>query len=76
MHITDRIGDDLDPNYDEIVVIINATPDEITQTIDAATGPFSLHPIQADGTDPVVKGSSADGSAFTVPARTVAVFIA
>ena len=76
MHLSDLVGEDLDPNLEEIVVVFNATPDEITQTVDEAVGPFELHPIQADGTDPVVKGASADDTTFTVPARTVAVFVA
>ena len=38
---------------------------------------YALHPVQASGGDPVVKGAHyAGGGAFTVPARTVAVFVA
>ncbi len=76
MHLSDLGGEDLDPDLEEIVVVFNATPDEITQAVDQAVGPFELHPIQADGDDPVVKGASANATTFTVPARTVAVFVA
>src|SRR3712207_8610405 len=40
--------------------------------------PFALHPVQAAGGDPVVKQSTYDAGAgaFTVPGRTVAVFVA
>ena len=38
---------------------------------------YSLHPVQAAGGDPVVKQSADDArtGTFTVPARTVAVFV-
>ena len=59
-------------------MIFNADHDPTTQAVPAATGAgFQLHPVQAQGADPVVKTSvaNADGT-FTVPARTVAVFVA
>ncbi|WP_435876813.1 alpha-1,6-glucosidase domain-containing protein, partial [Streptomyces achromogenes] len=47
------------------------------QHISALTGtPYTLHPVQATGSDDTVKSASyttASGT-FTVPARTVAVF--
>ena len=76
MHLSDRVGDDLDPLWEEIVVIFNATPDAVTQTVDAAVGDFELHPVQAGGSDPIVESATVDGASFTVPARTVAVFVA
>ncbi len=76
MHLSDLEGADLDPQWEEVVVVFNATPDEVTQAVEVAAGPFALHPIQANGSDPVVKDASADGTTFTVPPRTVAVFVA
>lgn len=37
---------------------------------------YALHPVQAAGTDPVLKTAAHDAATgtFTVPARTVAVF--
>ncbi|MEU9475179.1 pullulanase-type alpha-1,6-glucosidase [Streptomyces sp. NPDC048191] len=67
--ITMRLGD--------LVVVFNATPQRQEQKIDALAGTsYRLHPVQASGTDPVVKTSSyaADSGTFSVPARTVAVF--
>ncbi|WP_053654021.1 pullulanase-type alpha-1,6-glucosidase [Streptomyces sp. MMG1121] len=67
--ITMRLGD--------LVVVFNATPQRQDQRIGALAGtPYRLHPVQASGADPVVKGSSyaAGSGTFTVPARTVAVF--
>jgi aerobic-type carbon monoxide dehydrogenase small subunit (CoxS/CutS family) len=62
-----------------VVVVFNATPDATAQTVDDLAGrSFALHPVQAGGGDPVVKQSAynATKGAFTVPAWTVAVFVA
>ncbi|MFJ9820296.1 pullulanase-type alpha-1,6-glucosidase [Streptomyces sp. NPDC101151] len=67
--ITMRLGD--------LVVVFNATPERQEQRIGTLAGtPYRLHPVQADGTDAVVKTSAyaAGSGTFTVPARTVAVF--
>ncbi|MEU9110505.1 pullulanase-type alpha-1,6-glucosidase [Streptomyces sp. NPDC048483] len=67
--ITMRLG--------RLVVVFNATPHRQTQHLPSAAGtPYTLHPVQAHGADPVVKSSSyqATSGTFTVPARTVAVF--
>ena len=58
--------------------MFNASPDEQTQTVPALAGePYDLHPVQAGGGDDVVKTATYDEAtgAFTVPARTVAVFV-
>jgi Domain of unknown function (DUF3372) len=61
---------------DEIVVVFNATPEAKTETVPGtAAGSWALHPVQAGGGDPVVKQASASGDTFTVPGRTVAVFV-
>ncbi|GGU78230.1 1,4-alpha-glucan branching enzyme [Streptomyces filipinensis] len=67
--ITMRLGD--------LVVVFNATPERQRQQVGALAGtPYRLHPVQASGSDPVVKTSAyaAGTGTFTVPARTVAVF--
>ncbi|MFF3892060.1 pullulanase-type alpha-1,6-glucosidase [Streptomyces sp. NPDC001812] len=67
--ITMRLGD--------LVVVFNATPEQREQRVEALAGTgYRLHPVQASGSDPVVKTSSyaAKTGTFTVPARTVAVF--
>ncbi|MGW7409021.1 pullulanase-type alpha-1,6-glucosidase [Streptomyces sp. NPDC054833] len=61
----------------DLVVVFNATPQQQEQRIGALAGAaYRLHPVQASGTDAVVKTSSyaAGSGTFTVPARTVAVF--
>ncbi|OIJ67150.1 pullulanase-type alpha-1,6-glucosidase [Streptomyces mangrovisoli] len=67
--ITMQLGD--------LVVVFNATPKAQTQTISSLAGTgYHLHPVQALGSDSVVKSSSykAASGTFTVPGRTVAVF--
>ncbi|MFE1443198.1 pullulanase-type alpha-1,6-glucosidase [Streptomyces sp. NPDC058739] len=67
--ITMRLGD--------LVVVFNATPQEQRQRLaDLAGTGYALHPVQAAGSDAVVKNAAytADSGTFTVPARTVAVF--
>ncbi|MFF7351112.1 pullulanase-type alpha-1,6-glucosidase [Streptomyces filipinensis] len=61
----------------DLVVVFNATPEQQRQQVGALAGtPYRLHPVQASGSDPVVKTSAyaAGTGTFTVPARTVAVF--
>ena len=61
---------------DEIVVVLNARPGPTSETVPgAAAGSWALHPVQAGGGDPVVKQARAAGDTFTVPGRTVAVFV-
>ena len=58
--------------------MFNATPDEQTQTVPALAGePHELHPVQTGGADDDVKTATSDEATgtFTVPARTVAVFV-
>jgi hypothetical protein len=66
-------------DYAQAVVIVNPTPSEQTFA-DAAFrgGRFLLHPVQERSFDPVVRRSRFDpgAGAFTVPGRTVAVFMA
>ena len=59
-----------------VVVVFNATPSATTQTVASlAARRYRLHPVQASGGDPVVRAATADRGAFTVPGRTVAVFV-
>jgi pullulanase-type alpha-1,6-glucosidase len=78
MRIDDTKGRGVDPRLKGVVVIFNASPQATTQTVPgAARGRFALHPVQAEGGDPIVKSSTYDQKTggFTVPARTVAVFV-
>jgi pullulanase-type alpha-1,6-glucosidase len=78
MRLDDTVGPNIDPRLTGMVIVFNASPQATTQTVAATAGKhFSLSPIQAGGSDPVVKSAtfaSSTGS-FTVPGRTVAVFV-
>src|SRR5699024_9895607 len=59
--------------------VFNASDEPITEAIDGMAGlDHRLHEVQADGADEVVKGASWDAGSgtVTVPAHTVAVFVA
>ncbi|MCX5125401.1 pullulanase-type alpha-1,6-glucosidase [Streptomyces sp. NBC_00347] len=61
----------------DLVVVFNATPTARTQRVPALAGTaYALHPVQASGTDPVVRQAAYDPAKgeFAVPARTAAVF--
>ncbi len=70
---------DLDPFYDQIVVVFNANDEAQTfQNDDASETRFRLHPYQVGSNDPVVRTAKYDAATntFTVPPRTTAVFVA
>ncbi len=72
MQIDDRSGRNIDPRLKRIVVVFNATPNAQTIPLSDAAG-LALNPVQANGSDPVVKQTSVTASSVTVPPRTVAV---
>lgn len=77
--ITMRLdGRGLDPRWRSVTVVFNATPSSATQTVGALRGAsVALHPALASSADPVVRGATFDArtGTFTVPARSVAVFV-
>ncbi len=67
-----------DGKYRNLLVLINAN--KVAQTFTSTAlvnADFVLHPVQAAGTDAVVRSATHDQptGAFSVPARTVAVFV-
>jgi pullulanase-type alpha-1,6-glucosidase len=74
MQIDDRVGPDVDPALQRIVVVFNGSPSAQTVPVAGASG-LRLSPVQSSGPDAVVRGSTVSASAVTVPARTVAVFV-
>jgi pullulanase-type alpha-1,6-glucosidase len=69
---------DIDPVYNDIVVLFNASPLPVTFSDSSFTGlQFELHPVQAASTDEIVQRSDFDTAkgAFSVPGRTTAVFV-
>lgn len=79
MSLSDRGRQDLDPNYDQIVVLFNANKFGQTLRIPEFRNiPMELHPVQVNSHDPLVKMAKFDRSTgeFSVPERTTAVFVA
>ena len=77
MRIDDTVGANVDPKLKGLVVVFNASDEATTQTLAATSGQrYALHPVQAGGSDEVVKAAAHDAATgeFSVPARTVAVF--
>ncbi|MEU4558285.1 pullulanase-type alpha-1,6-glucosidase [Actinoplanes sp. NPDC023936] len=71
-------GRGLDPKWKSVTVVFNATPSAVTQKVTSLAGTtVSLHPIQQRSADPLVRTASfaAATGTFTVPARTVSVFV-
>jgi pullulanase-type alpha-1,6-glucosidase len=78
MRLDDTIGPNVDSLLRGMVIVFNATPDTVTQHIAATAGQrYYLDRFQLFGRDTTVKQSRNDPTtgSFTVPARTVAVFV-
>jgi pullulanase len=78
MTLDDTVGQNLDPQYDRIAVVINASDQPVDFTaLGLANAGFTLHPIQQSARDRVVRDSSFNTTTgtFSVPARTAAVFV-
>lgn len=76
MRIEDK--QNLDPNYGEIVVLINAGGAGMNFSDPAFTGKqFTLHPVQVNSVDAVVKTAAFDSGKgqFSVPRYSTAVFV-
>ena len=67
MRIDDTVGPNVDPERKGLVVVFNASDEATTQPV-AGTGAagYPLHPVQATGSDPIVRTASYDGSSRTV----------
>ena len=74
MLLDDTVGENLDSNYAQVLVIFNATPTDQTLALDTQ-GTWALHPVLTASADPIVQSASAADGAFTVPALTTAVFV-
>ncbi|MEB2365752.1 MAG: DUF3372 domain-containing protein, partial [Chloroflexota bacterium] len=78
MNLSDLTGEDIDPAFEQIVVIFNGSDESVTIG-DArfAGGSFELHPVQQASADAVAQTATFDDAAgmFTVPALTTSVFV-
>jgi len=78
MQIDDTVGRDVDRRLDGVLVVFNATPDEVTVSVDSLVGDdYELSPVLANGSDDVVQGTTwdAETGTVTVPARTVTALV-
>nr|BFE75081.1 hypothetical protein GCM10020092_083820 [Actinoplanes digitatis] len=70
-------GEGLDPRWSETVVVFNATGDATSQEVPSLAGrTLALHPELAASADPLLRTATAQAGTLTVPARSVAVFVA
>jgi hypothetical protein len=79
MSLSDPADDELDLNYRQIYVLINANDQPQTFTVPGGQGmKLALHPVQRASVDPLVRTArfNISSGAFTIPGRTVAVFVA
>lgn len=74
MRIADgpEFSGDLDPRYEEMVLVFNLQPNAVTLPYQKA---LQLHPWQQAGADARVKTATADGTNIRVPPRTAAIFV-
>jgi len=78
MRIDDTVGRDVDRRLDGVLVVFNATAEAVSVPIAGLKGAtYALSPVQAKGSDKVVKQTRWDArtGTVTVPARTVAVLV-
>ncbi|SCG64659.1 pullulanase-type alpha-1,6-glucosidase [Micromonospora inositola] len=71
-------GRGLDGKWKSVTVVFNGTPEAAEQTVTGLRGAnVALHPVLANSADPVLRTASFDNASgtFTVPARSVAVFV-
>ena len=64
--------------WKSVTVVFNATPEAAKQTVTGLRGAnVALHPVLRNSADPVLRTASFDGATgtFTVPARSVAVYV-
>jgi len=78
MRIDDTVGRDVDRKLDGVLVVLNASDEDVSIAVDGLAGArYALSSIQAKGSDDVVRQTTWDRATgtVTVPARTVAVLV-
>ncbi len=71
-------GDEIDPNYDEILVFFNASQDSVSFSDSTwINAGFTLHPVLVNSADPVASRAAFNQSAgtFSIPPLTTSVFV-
>jgi hypothetical protein len=78
MSISDLMAEDLDRHYEAIVTLVNANDEAQSISAGVVAGQnLTLHLVQVNSVDPLVKTSTFDSTSgtFMVPGRTTAVFV-
>lgn len=76
LHLDDTAGEPVDPRWAGIVVAFNGAPWPVRQHVpQLPTHAWVLHPVLAEGADPVTREARCDDDVFAVPGRTAAVFV-
>ncbi|MCB0032378.1 MAG: DUF3372 domain-containing protein, partial [Anaerolineales bacterium] len=78
MTLSDKVGTDLDPLHEQLVVLINASDEAQTFSAAELAGfELSMHPVLVNSVDEVVKTATYDPATgtFMVPGRTSVVFV-
>jgi pullulanase-type alpha-1,6-glucosidase len=78
MRIDDTVGRDVDRKLDGVLVVLNASDEDVSIAVDGLTGArYALSDVQARGSDDVVRQTTWDRATgtVTVPARTAAVLV-
>jgi len=78
MRIDDTVGPDVDRKLEGVLVVLNASDEDVSIAVDGLTGArYALSDVQAEGSDDTVRQTTWDRATgtVTVPARTVAVLV-
>ena len=78
MRVNDTVGEDVDGNLDNLLVVFNTNTETVNETVsDLAGHNFELSDVQQNGADAVVRQTAWNSAAgqISVPARTVAVLV-
>nr|WP_298147300.1 pullulanase-type alpha-1,6-glucosidase [uncultured Pseudomonas sp.] len=68
-----HLGRDLDPRYESLMVILNASPNPIN--LPGALPGYRLHPLLSQSSDARSREATVEAGQFQVPGLTVAVFV-
>jgi len=74
MLVDDR-HDPADERWSGVLLVVNATPWLVRQSLPMDASGFELHPVQAQGCDDLVRTAEVGSDWVGVPERTAAVFV-
>ncbi len=76
MHVDDTVGEQVDPTWSGVVVVTNPAGWPVRQPVPSLRmSRWQLHPIQSESAGSLVQQAWCDDGLFSVPGRTVAVFV-